>query len=34
MLGRTHRGEFFATASEGATFNGCFSGTVQKLSFD
>jgi hypothetical protein len=33
-VGQNASGEFFATASEGATFNGCFSGTVQKLSFD
>jgi len=33
-VGENASGKFFATAKEGATFNGCFSGTVQRLSFD
>lgn len=38
-VGETASGKFFATAEDaeggpGATFNGCFEGTVQKLSFD
>lgn len=33
-VGETAAGEFFATFDSGATLNGSFSGTVQRLSFE